>query len=100
MALDTTLDLGIPKFANAPEVRRLHAATEVARPIAFATVIVIAVFLPLFGMTGIEGRMYHAAGGGRVDSQARAPRCRVRMSHPTFQIERDPSCEGTEQAAT
>ena len=34
------------------------AAIEVGRPIAFATVIVIAVFLPLFGMTGIEGRMY------------------------------------------
>ena len=31
---------------------------EVGRPIAFATLIVIAVFLPLFAMTGIEGRMY------------------------------------------
>jgi cobalt-zinc-cadmium resistance protein CzcA len=38
--------------------RALGAATEVARPIAFATLIVIVVFLPLFGMTGIEGRMY------------------------------------------
>jgi cobalt-zinc-cadmium resistance protein CzcA len=38
--------------------RALAAATEVARPIAFATLIVIVVFLPLFGMTGIEGRMY------------------------------------------
>jgi cobalt-zinc-cadmium resistance protein CzcA len=38
--------------------RALAAAIEVARPIAFATVIVIVVFLPLFGMTGIEGRMY------------------------------------------
>jgi cobalt-zinc-cadmium resistance protein CzcA len=36
----------------------LRAAAEVARPIAFATLIVIAVFLPLFAMTGIEGRMY------------------------------------------
>ncbi len=36
----------------------LAAAVEVARPIAFATVIVIVVFLPLFGMSGIEGRMY------------------------------------------
>jgi heavy metal efflux system protein len=34
------------------------AAVEVGRPIAFATLIVIAVFLPIFGMTGIEGRMY------------------------------------------
>src|SRR4030095_3644141 len=38
--------------------RALQAAVEVARPIAFATLIVIVVFLPLFGMTGIEGRMY------------------------------------------
>ena len=36
----------------------LAAAVEVGRPIAFATLIVIAVFLPLFAMTGIEGRMY------------------------------------------
>ncbi len=36
----------------------LHAAVEVGRPIAFATLIVIAVFMPLFAMTGIEGRMY------------------------------------------
>ena len=36
----------------------VRAAIEVGRPIAFATVIVIAVFLPLFGMSGIEGRMY------------------------------------------
>ena len=38
--------------------RALSAAVEVARPIAFATLIVIVVFLPLFGMSGIEGRMY------------------------------------------
>jgi heavy metal efflux system protein len=36
----------------------LAAAIEVGRPIAFATLIVIVVFLPLFAMTGIEGRMY------------------------------------------
>jgi heavy metal efflux system protein len=38
--------------------KAVAAAIEVARPIAFATFIVIVVFLPLFGMTGIEGRMY------------------------------------------
>jgi len=38
--------------------RARAAALEVARPIAFATFIVIVVFLPLFGMSGIEGRMY------------------------------------------
>jgi cobalt-zinc-cadmium resistance protein CzcA len=36
----------------------LAAAVEVGRPIAFATLIVIAVFTPLFAMSGIEGRMY------------------------------------------
>jgi len=44
-----------------PETRAasaLEAAVEVGRPIAFATAIVIAVFTPLFGMSGIEGRMY------------------------------------------
>ncbi|HET9481286.1 MAG TPA: efflux RND transporter permease subunit, partial [Candidatus Polarisedimenticolia bacterium] len=35
----------------------LSAALEVGRPIAFATMIVVAVFLPLYAMTGIEGRM-------------------------------------------
>jgi cobalt-zinc-cadmium resistance protein CzcA len=36
----------------------LYAAQQVARPIFFATLIVVAVFVPLFAMTGIEGRMY------------------------------------------
>jgi cobalt-zinc-cadmium resistance protein CzcA len=36
----------------------LAAAIEVGRPIAFATFIVMAVFLPLFAMGGIEGKMY------------------------------------------
>ena len=36
----------------------LAAGIEVGRPIVFATLIVIAVFLPLFAMTGIEGRIY------------------------------------------
>ncbi len=38
--------------------RAVEGAVEVGRPIAFATLIVVAVFLPLFSMTGIEGRMY------------------------------------------
>ena len=36
----------------------MAAAIEVGRPIAFATLIVMAVFLPLFAMSGIEGKMY------------------------------------------
>lgn len=38
--------------------RALAAAIEVGRPIAFAVTIVVAVFAPLFSMSGIEGRMY------------------------------------------
>jgi len=36
----------------------LRAAKEVGRPIAFATLIIIAVFLPLFLMGGIEGLLF------------------------------------------
>ena len=46
------------------------AAIEVARPIAFATLIVIAVFLPLFGMTGIEGRMYQPLAAAVIAAMA------------------------------
>lgn len=50
--------LGGATTPSARRARALTAAVEVARPIAFATCIVIVVFLPLFGMSGIEGRMY------------------------------------------
>jgi cobalt-zinc-cadmium resistance protein CzcA len=52
--------------------RALHAAVEVARPIAFATLIVIVVFLPLFGMTGIEGRMYRPLAAAVIAAMAAA----------------------------
>ncbi|MGC4086203.1 MAG: efflux RND transporter permease subunit [Vicinamibacterales bacterium] len=57
------------------EDRRLQAmaaAGEVARPIAFATGIVIVVFLPLFGMSGIEGRMYQPLAAAVIASMAAA----------------------------
>lgn len=38
--------------------RALAAALEVGRPIAFATLIVMAVFAPLLVMSGIEGKMF------------------------------------------
>ena len=50
--------------------RALAAAVEVGRPIAFATLIVIAVFLPLFGMTGIEGRMYQPLAAAVIAAMA------------------------------
>lgn len=55
--------------AGAGPARRaiaLAAAVEVGRPIAFATLIVIAVFLPLFAITGIEGRMYRPLAGAVI----------------------------------
>lgn len=36
----------------------LHAAREVAQPIAFAIFIIILVFLPLFALTGLEGKLF------------------------------------------
>ena len=48
----------------------LHAAVEVGRPIFFATLIVVAVFVPLFAMTGIEGRMYRPLAAAVVASLA------------------------------
>jgi heavy metal efflux system protein len=50
----------------------LEAAVEVGRPIAFATLIVVAVFLPLFGMTGIEGRMYRPLAAAVIASMLAA----------------------------
>lgn len=52
--------------------RALHAAVEVATPIAFATLIVIVVFLPLFGMSGIEGRMYQPLAAAVIAAVAAA----------------------------
>ncbi|HEX6904216.1 MAG TPA: efflux RND transporter permease subunit [Thermoanaerobaculia bacterium] len=48
----------------------LAAAIEVGRPIAFATLIVIAVFMPLFAMSGIEGRMYRPLAAAVVAAMA------------------------------
>ncbi|NUZ09079.1 efflux RND transporter permease subunit [Piscinibacter koreensis] len=36
----------------------LHAAKEVVNPVAFAILIIIVVFLPLFSLTGLEGKMF------------------------------------------
>src|SRR5262245_11577057 len=48
----------------------LAAAAEVGRPIAFATAIVVAVFLPLFGLSGIEGRMYRPLAAAVIATMA------------------------------
>ena len=36
----------------------LHAAREVARPVFFAVLIIVVVFLPLFTLQGIEGKLF------------------------------------------
>ena len=56
---------------TSPEERKraaLLAAVEVGRPIAFATFIVVAVFLPLYAMSGLEGRMYGPLAGAVIAS--------------------------------
>lgn len=50
----------------------MEAARQVGRPIAFATLIVVAVFVPLFAMTGIEGRMYRPLAAAVVAALAAA----------------------------
>jgi len=37
----------------------LHAARLVGRPISFAMVIIILAFVPVFALTGMEGKMFH-----------------------------------------
>jgi cobalt-zinc-cadmium resistance protein CzcA len=60
---------------DTPAPRRdlaVGAAAEVARPITFATLIVVAVFLPLLGMSGIEGKMYRPLAGAVAATVAAA----------------------------
>ena len=45
----------------APDARRTlirDAAVEVGRPIVFGVFIIIAVYLPIFSLQGLEGRMF------------------------------------------
>jgi cobalt-zinc-cadmium resistance protein CzcA len=59
-----------PTEASERQGAALAAAVEVGRPIAFAVLIVVAVFLPLFGMSGIEGRMYQPLGAAVIATVA------------------------------
>ena len=45
-----------PHYTNVPLTTKL-AAQEVAKPIIFSTAIIVAAFLPLFTMTGVEGKV-------------------------------------------
>src|SRR5207237_8151826 len=47
-----------------------EASIEVGRPITFATLIIIAVFLPLFGMSGIEAGMYQPLAAAVIAAMA------------------------------
>ena len=53
---------------RAPSLRRSRWRS----PIVFATLIVIVVFLPLFGMSGIEGRMYQPLAAAVIAAMAAA----------------------------
>ena len=46
-----------PHYTNVPLTTKL-AAQEVAKPIIFSTAIIVAAFLPLFTMTGVEGKVF------------------------------------------
>lgn len=51
--------LGLKHGTKADRLRLIHdAVKEVGRPIAFAIMIVIIVFLPIFSLTGVEGKMF------------------------------------------
>ena len=49
---------GDPGFHERRAHRVLRASLEVARPIVFAIVIIIVVFLPLFTLEGVEGKLF------------------------------------------
>lgn len=49
----STRERNVPK-----DIVILEAAREVARPVAFAILIIIVVFLPLFALSGIEGKLF------------------------------------------
>jgi cobalt-zinc-cadmium resistance protein CzcA len=59
MAESILLQLGESEDAKRPKVRVIYeAACEVSRPIVFSGVIVVLVFLPLFTLQGVEGKMF------------------------------------------
>jgi len=51
-------DAALHTFHEARAHRVLRAAREVGRPIVFAIVIIIVVFLPLFTLEGVEGKLF------------------------------------------
>jgi heavy metal efflux system protein len=51
--------MSLPENAGMSKLKRIEkAACEVGRPIAFALIIIIAVFVPLFSLEGVEGKMF------------------------------------------
>ncbi|MHC5057428.1 MAG: efflux RND transporter permease subunit [Planctomycetota bacterium] len=51
--------LGRPENAGKPKLAVIHgAATEVARPVVFSILIIVLVFVPLFTLEGVEGKMF------------------------------------------
>jgi cobalt-zinc-cadmium resistance protein CzcA len=83
--------------ASERRARALRAATEVSRPIAFATLIVIVVFLPLFGMTGIEGRMYQPLAAAVIAAMAAALILALTLVPVAAAVVLKPSRSGTDE---
>ena len=55
--------LGAPSLDSAPLKKRLEvvfsATNEVIRPALFGVFIITAVYIPIFALTGVEGKMFH-----------------------------------------
>ena len=61
--------------ASATGAGRWRPPRRSGRPIAFATLIVVAVFAPLLGMSGIEGRMYKPLAAAVIAARAGRAAC-------------------------
>ena len=44
---------------NGTALRIQEAAREIARPVFFAVLIIIVVFMPIFSLQGVEGKLFH-----------------------------------------
>jgi cobalt-zinc-cadmium resistance protein CzcA len=86
------------RHAGAGPARRqaaLEASVQVGRPIAFATLIVLAVFTPLFWLTGIEGRMYAPLAAAVIASMTAALGLALTLTPVTAGLLLRPAAPGT-----
>ena len=60
----------LPKMAQTPSEVVLKASNEIRSAVVFATLIIILVFIPLFTLEGLEGRLFYPLGLAVVISMA------------------------------